>query len=777
MRKVLYVAFPLLLLGGLVFFSGKAPDPVYGILPGYFPDPDQWWKQSPLDPGRETTARIPQGNMTERDSLQSSAAQAMQQSVKKQILFGDTHVHTTNSADAFMYSLPLMHGARGAYPPAFACDYARFISQLDFYFLTDHAESFTPRQWQDSIRSVQQCNRLAGDPSNPDLVAFVGWEWTQVGATAEQHYGHHNVLFKDDDPDLLPRRPIAAAGAGVATVAARSKSSRLPSSLGIVDPRHRGYYADYNRWIEEMAAVPACDPSVPSPSLSADCFESVASPSELYRKLDEWGYDNIVIPHGTSWGFYTPPGANWRHQLQEGDPSRTGLIEVYSGHGSSEVYRDFISRRRNAQGEWYCPEPQQNYLPACWQAGNIIRQRCLAEGESATECEQRAVEVRANFVQLDTIHGFMTVPDSQADEWLDAGQARDVFLPAFNYRPRKSAQYGLALRDFQASDTGRGYRWGFVASTDTHSARAGHGFKQRDRKLTTDANGIRGPFWESLSRGTAQLPPASGRSLKPEEIDPVGAGLYASEFERTASFMTAGGVAAVHAEARTRDAIWDAMKRREVYGTSGHRILLWFDLLDETVGGGSYPMGSDLTISDNPRFRVTAVGSFKQLPGCPGYIVASLEQRRLQKMGAGECYHPSDERYRIERIEIIKIWPQLDENEPVARLIQDPWRVFDCEPSQAGCSVEFTDQQFVDQGREAIYYARVLEEPTPTINAQNLRASINGQGEVVSMSPCRGDYRTDESDDCLAKVSQRAWSSPIFLGYAPSGEGAAFSVR
>jgi hypothetical protein len=766
-----------MLLGGIIFFSGSAPDGMYRILPGFFPDPDHWWQQSPLEPGRETPARVPRQIVAARTAVQSDVKQAQVLPGEKQILFGDTHVHTTNSADAFMYSLPLMYGARGAYPPAFACDYARFISQLDFYFLTDHAESFTPRQWQDSIRSVQQCNRLAGESASPDLVAFIGWEWTQVGATAEQHYGHHNVLFKDDDPERLPRRPIAAQGAGVATVAARSSDSRLPASLGFVDPRHRDYYADYNRWIEEMAAVPACDPAIPSPSLPADCFESAATPGELYRKLDEWDLDTIVIPHGMSWGFYTPPGASWRHQLREGDPARTGLIEVYSGHGNSEVYRDFAARRRNGEGEWYCPEPQPNYLPACWQAGNIIRRRCLAEGLDPAECEQRAIEARDNFVQVDTIHGFMTVPDSKAEEWLDAGQARDVFLPAFNYRPRKSVQYGLALREYPPGEASRGYRWGFLASTDTHSARAGHGFKQRDRKLTTDANGIRGPFWESLSRGTAQLPPPVARSLAPDQLDPAAAGLYATEFERTASFMTAGGIAAVHAQARTRDAIWAAMKRREVYGTSGHRILLWFDLLRESARGGRYPMGSEVTLAENPRFRVTAVGSFKQLPGCPAYIVESLQRRRLDKMGAGECYHPSDERYRIERIEIIRIRSQLDESEPVAGLIEDPWRVFDCEPSQAGCSVEFTDTEFVDQGRETIYYARVLEEPTPTINAQNLRASFDAQGNAVSMSPCRGDYRTDESDDCLANARQRAWSSPIFVAHDPSGRAQAISAR
>jgi len=94
----------------------------------------------------------------------------------KQILFGDLHVHTTFSGDAFFFSLPIIQG-EGAHPPADACDFARFCSALDFWSINDHAEILTPRQWADTRESIRQCNAVAGSEASTPSVLRAGL-WT-----------------------------------------------------------------------------------------------------------------------------------------------------------------------------------------------------------------------------------------------------------------------------------------------------------------------------------------------------------------------------------------------------------------------------------------------------------------------------------------------------------------------------------------------------------------------------------------------------------------------
>jgi hypothetical protein len=146
----------------------------------------------------------------------------------------------------------------------------------------------------------------------------------------------------------------------------------------------------------------------------------------------------------------------------------------------------------------------------------------------------------------------------------------------------------------------------------------------------------------------------------------------------------------------------------------------------------------------------------------------ALTPDRLQRLCRGECYNPSARRLSISRIEVIRIRPQSSPAEPVAPLIEDPWKTFDCDTNSSnGCTFEFDDTDFASAGRDSVYYVRALQEPQAAINADGLRCEWNDQGECESVNACFGDDRTARDDDCMAQTSARAWSSPIFIDFVP----------
>ncbi|NQZ96951.1 MAG: DUF3604 domain-containing protein [Myxococcales bacterium] len=719
--------------------------------------------EGPNDP---TPDPRPGGDVARVESAQHDAAASVGAPTTKQILFGDLHVHTTVSFDAFMMSVPLLQG-QGAHPQSDACDYARYCSALDFWSINDHASAITPRAWEETVESIRQCNDVASDPNNPDTVAFLGWEWTQMGTTPENHYGHKNVVLAHTDDERIPTRPIGSTAVADAQGAIPSPFALGALAISQQSPR----YDDMALYFSERAGVALCDSDTHVRDLPIDCTELAETPGDLFRKLDEWGHDAIVIPHGTTWGMYGPSGTTWDKQLSKAyhDPDRQTLFEIYSGHGNSEEYRDWRSIEQHPDGSVSCPEPRANYLPSCWRAGEIIRERCLEDGVSAAECDARAVDAR-QLAAESGITGHLTVPGYDATEWLDAGQCRDCAEGAFNYRPGGSAQYVMAISNF---DDGKGeddplrFRFGFMASSDNHYARPGTGFKEVNRIGSTES---RNRLARDNPLAGLVAPPQTERASESVAFDRATsrlAGFQLFEMERQSSFFLTGGLIAAHSEGRDRSSIWSAMLRRETYGTSGPRMLLWFDLLNPPGSRGrTRPMGSAVEMSDPPIFRVRAVGSFEQKPGCPDYVTNNMTPKSIDHVCQGECYNPSDRRRLITRIEVIRVRPQQVRGEPIAGLIEDPWRSFRCDPDPSGCAVTFADPEFGQQGRDTLYYVRAIEEPKLAINAGGFRCERDAEGECVEPLLCGGEGATG---DCLSETEPRAWSSPIFVDWPTDG--------
>ena len=215
----------------------------------------------------------------------------------------------------------------------------------------------------------------------------------------------------------------------------------------------------------------------------------------------------------------------------------------------------------------------------------------------------------------------------------------------------------------------------------------------------------------------------------------------------------ASGLAAVWATDNTREAIFDALLRREVYATTGPRITLRFfagwSFRDEDARGENLPalgygkgvpMGGEL--SAGPEQRV------------PGFLVAASRD---------------PESGNLDRIQIVKGW--LDEKGRARERVHDVvWsgaRTLDSAgklpPVGDTVDVEnatwkntigssqlaavWTDPDF-DAHRPAFYYARVIEIPTPRWTAYDAKA-----------------YEQDFPATVPMTTRERAYSSPIW--YSP----------
>jgi hypothetical protein len=674
----------------------------------------------------------------------------------REILFGDLHVHTSFSSDAALFGLSL---GSDVVMPSDACDFARYCSALDFWSINDHAEGMTPRTWADSTAAIRDCNAQAGDPARPDMVSFLGWEWSQGRAGNKTHYGHKNVVLREWEEGRVPLRPIASEEVYLIV-------QMIPGPLRATVSLGAGFETSqaFSQYFAESAAVPTCDYAVRSDQLPADCREVAATPTDLYRKLDELGYDAVVIPHGLAWGRTNPRDGDFAGQMAEHNADYQTLIETYSGHGNSEVFADFQRRVAEADGSYSCPPASENFVPCCQRAGELIRARCEDPDSQACAATVEQAKRYATEVIDDRARG--VVPGASLEEWGNCGQLLDSFLPSWYYVPRQSTQYALALGDFSQGGAPRRARFGIMASSDGHKGRPGTGYKQFDRVYMTDTKDVGdagGSGIASRLTGLLQGTRVDGEvSTEPVQVSEQSFLAGVGRPNRMGSFYYTGGLIGVHADSRNRDDLWAGVDTRQVYGTSGERMLLWFDLLNGAEG--ELPMGSEVALAENPRFRVRALGAFHQQPGCPEYSHRALGDERLAKLCRGECYNPSDERKKITRIEVVRIRPQLSQEEAVDPLIEDVWRSFDCPADGSGCEVEFTDPDFVSGGRETLYYVRAIQAAQPTINGDNYRCDYDAQGNCTRINFCRGE-QTPASETCLAMAEPRAWSSPIFIDH------------
>ncbi|MCL2915523.1 DUF3604 domain-containing protein [Shewanella corallii] len=219
--------------------------------------------------------------------------------------------------------------------------------------------------------------------------------------------------------------------------------------------------------------------------------------------------------------------------------------------------------------------------------------------------------------------------------------------------------------------------------------------------------------------------------------------------------MSAAGMAAVWAEANTRDAIFDAFKRREVYGTTGPRISLklyagWeltqgdlTAVLDQKPPLGSVPMGGILTM---PKGKASAPSLIISAVKDP--LNANLDRVQVIK---GWVDEEGKARERVYNVAWDRDRRELDEDgklEAVGNTVSMTTGRADNSIGSAELSVLWRDPDF-RSNEDAFYYVRVLQ--IPTIHHSWLDARALGKTAI------EGQPKT---------IQERAYSSPVWY-YAP----------
>ena len=212
--------------------------------------------------------------------------------------------------------------------------------------------------------------------------------------------------------------------------------------------------------------------------------------------------------------------------------------------------------------------------------------------------------------------------------------------------------------------------------------------------------------------------------------------------------QASSGYAAVWAQENTRESLWDAIKRREVYSTTGSRISV------RVFGGWNFNAEDALTPD------IAAVGYGKGVPmggvlasgnGTPGFLVtasrdpigANLDRLQMVKGwqdAQGELHEKiyniswSGDRELNEKGELPDVGSTVD-------VTQASWQN---SIGAAQLATVWHDPNF-DPAERAFYYVRVMEIPTPRWTAYDAKR-----------------YQVSVSDEVPMTTRERAYTSPIW---------------
>ncbi len=591
----------------------------------------------------------------------------VRQDYPNNVYWGDTHVHTYLSGDAFGMGTrttpdEAYRFAKGETIRATGGGEARLRRPLDFLMVSDHAENLgvAPRlatgdadvlKTADSQRHFEV---LSGTPAVSDVLGAKSLEeyndGSQALGMAKTPRGDYGI---DDDFRLDVWRSV------VAIAEKHNDPGRFTTFVGY----------EYSSSSPTMLHRNVMFAGAPEHTMSRRPFSAYDSsnPEDLWAHLEryreETGSDAISIPHnsnlsrGNMFGTVDYEGKPLTRDYARIRSSIEPIVEVTQIKGDSETLASLSPDDEFAEHETW---------------GNFSASKGMASELPPEELAKRSYV-------------------------------------------RSALKTGLGF----ATELGANpYKFGMIGSTDSHTGLA-----------TADEDN----FWGKMGAN------------EPNPWRRMTQAIYAS-----------AGYAAVWATENTRDAIFAAMKRREVYATTGPRITLRFfggwdyegdDALSPNLAETGYrkgvPMGGDLVLpseSAAPSFLLRAVkdpdgANLDRVQVIKGWRDANgeLHEKVYDVAWSGDRTMTDDGKLP-----------------PVGSTVDVEAASYLNSIGSPALATTWTDPDF-DRSEAAFYYVRVIQIPTPRWTTYD--ASFYG-AEEFKQTP-------------TAVIQERAYSSPIW--YTPEG--------
>ena len=557
-----------------------------------------------------------------------------------ELLWGDTHVHSRNSPDAYFLGNTLL-GAEDAYrfaqgePVRLNGSEYQLRRPLDFLVVTDHAEYMGVLPGIDEQEPTLMATALGKrwrayvDADNPEPI----FDEFVASLHTEEHRYPTSPAFQTSVWHRALRAADAANDPGRFTALIGYEWTSMPGGNNI----HRNLlFADGFARVSQVQ---------PYSQFDSD------DPADLWRYMDNYerrtGGRVLAIPHNSN-----------------------------LSNGIMFTKADFAGRAMSAE---YAA------LRSRWEP---VIEATQIKGDSEA-------------------HPLLSPDDAFADyetwDWNNVAntEVKQPWMLKYEYA-RSALRTGIELDHLLGANP---YDFGMIGSSDSHTSMA-----------AVEEDNYPGKFIINLPSPTRITGAMTGGS---------------SDTGRDANWRQASsGYAAVWARDNTRGEIFDALRRKEVYATTGSRISLRF------FGGWDYS-AADLDSADAiPRAYQRGVPMGGML------AVASADPASSAKAPTFLLLALKDpEGVNLARAQIIKGWVDADgaSHERVIDAALAP------DAGSAELKAHWRDEDF-DPARPAFYYARVIELPSPRWTAFEAER-----------------YEFTLPEEIATSTRERAYGSPIWI--------------